>query len=178
MRNAKHLPHYKVSDYQQWEGDWELIGGIPYAMSPSPIKRHQRLESALINQINEEFKNHHSCDRCEEVHKLDWIVSDDTVLRPDIAIICNQQGNFISAAPALIIEILSPSTTFHDRQVKYEIYEEEGVPYYILVNPVNNTATVFILKDGKYSESQINEFVIHEGCTVRLDFEKVFDEVG
>jgi len=34
MSNAvKLLPHYTYSDYENWEGQWELIDGIPYAMS-------------------------------------------------------------------------------------------------------------------------------------------------
>jgi hypothetical protein len=35
------IPHYTYNDYQKWEGDWELIRGIPYAVSPSPGWRHQ-----------------------------------------------------------------------------------------------------------------------------------------
>jgi hypothetical protein len=30
------LPNYNYSDYSKWPGDWELIYGFPYAMSPSP----------------------------------------------------------------------------------------------------------------------------------------------
>jgi len=33
----KYLPNYTYEDYCQWEGQWELIEGIPYAMSPLPI---------------------------------------------------------------------------------------------------------------------------------------------
>ncbi|MEO1923214.1 MAG: Uma2 family endonuclease, partial [Nautiliaceae bacterium] len=28
---------YTVKDYEQWEGDWELIEGRPYAMAPAPF---------------------------------------------------------------------------------------------------------------------------------------------
>ena len=30
----EYLPHYTYEDYCMWEGNWELIDGIPYAMSP------------------------------------------------------------------------------------------------------------------------------------------------
>jgi hypothetical protein len=33
---VKILPHYTYVEYEQWEGQWELIEGIPYAMSPLP----------------------------------------------------------------------------------------------------------------------------------------------
>ena len=52
------LPHYTYDDYCQWEGRWELIGGIPFAMSPLPVPVHQRIggrlfmlfEQALLSQ--------------------------------------------------------------------------------------------------------------------------------
>lgn len=37
----KILPHYTYEDYRQWERQWELIDGIPFAMSPAPTPRHQ-----------------------------------------------------------------------------------------------------------------------------------------
>jgi hypothetical protein len=40
---AKILPSYTYEDYLHWEGRWELIDGIPYAMSPFPAPRHQRI---------------------------------------------------------------------------------------------------------------------------------------
>ena len=61
------------------------------------------------------------------VYELDWIISDTTVVRPDIAIICDKTGDFITSPPALIIEIISPSTALKDRQVKFDIYQEQGV---------------------------------------------------
>lgn len=29
------LPHYSFEDWKHWEGKWELIYGIPYAMTGS-----------------------------------------------------------------------------------------------------------------------------------------------
>jgi len=32
----KYPPNYTVKDYNKWEGKWELIDGVPYALaSPS-----------------------------------------------------------------------------------------------------------------------------------------------
>jgi hypothetical protein len=35
------LLHYNYDDFKQWEGDWELIRGIPYAMMPAATWQHQ-----------------------------------------------------------------------------------------------------------------------------------------
>ncbi len=37
----KILPYYTYEDYLRWEGQWEVIEGIPYAMSPMPRPEHQ-----------------------------------------------------------------------------------------------------------------------------------------
>jgi hypothetical protein len=31
----KYRPQFTYEDYSLWEGRWELIDGMPYAMSPS-----------------------------------------------------------------------------------------------------------------------------------------------
>lgn len=44
---VKILSYYTYADYAQWEGQWELIDGIPYAMSPSPVPKHQRIANKI-----------------------------------------------------------------------------------------------------------------------------------
>jgi hypothetical protein len=55
----KYLPYYTYEDYKQWEGNWELINGIPYAMAPSPLKKHQlvavRIVSPTFSNLNFPF---------------------------------------------------------------------------------------------------------------------------
>ena len=38
-----YLPNYNYDDYKEWKRDWELIYGVPYAMSPAPNITHQYL---------------------------------------------------------------------------------------------------------------------------------------
>ncbi len=51
---VEHLPHYTYEDYAKWQGDWELIEGIPYAMA-SPTRLHQRfvfrLQRLIVQRI-------------------------------------------------------------------------------------------------------------------------------
>lgn len=51
MAIPRHLPHYTYSEYVQWEGRWELIGGIPFAMSPQPSFRHQRVSRRIAAEL-------------------------------------------------------------------------------------------------------------------------------
>ena len=43
----KYRPRYKYEDYLIWEGRWELIDGMPYAMSPAPLPEHQKINGRL-----------------------------------------------------------------------------------------------------------------------------------
>ena len=49
---AKYLPNYTYEDYCQWEGHWELIEGIPYAMSPQPVPIHQKINGRLFARFD------------------------------------------------------------------------------------------------------------------------------
>ena len=35
LKKYDYTPNYNYEDYKQWEGDWELIGGLAYAMAPA-----------------------------------------------------------------------------------------------------------------------------------------------
>jgi hypothetical protein len=50
------LPSYTYDDYAHWEGRWELIDGIPFAMSPLPSPKHQRIASELRFQLRDAIK--------------------------------------------------------------------------------------------------------------------------
>ncbi len=171
MRPVTYIPRYTVKDYSQWEGDWELIDGLPYAMSPSPIRKHQRLAAILITQMSLALEKA-ACKECETVFDLDWIIDNSTVLRPDIAIICKKKDDFITSPPALIVEILSASTALKDRQIKFEIYQEQGVQYYIIADPGLKTFQIFQLSAGKYSEQNtLKKFSLHGKCVVELNMQ-------
>jgi Uma2 family endonuclease len=173
MRTVKFIPRYTVSDYNRWEGAWELIDGVPCAMSPSPVFRHQNFQAILLRQMGNALDAKSSaCGNCTVVSDLDWIVDDDTVLKPDIAIVCGQQGDFITTPPVLIVEILSPSTAMNDRHVKFEIYQEQGVKYYIIADPAAHTYHSYLLTGQQYQEKELNAIEIHDGCTIGIDLSK------
>lgn len=91
MPQVKHIPQYTYSDYQKWEGDWELIDGVPFAMSPSASGEHQFVAFEITNSLGSQLKSSQCKAQCYLYYELDWIVSDDTVLRPDILIVCGEK---------------------------------------------------------------------------------------
>ena len=169
------LEKYTYDDYVLWKGDWELIDGIPQAMSPSPVRSHQSLVTQFIIALNENLEE---CPECEVVSELDYIIDDENVLRPDVALICLEENDFITKAPKIIVEVLSPSTAKRDEKVKFAIYEKEKVHYYVIVNPKTLIAKVYKLenniyqKQGDFSREKYNFDELE--CPVEVDFEVVF----
>ena len=45
------LPRHTWEDYARWEGHWELIRGVPFAMSPSPKVEHFRVADRLRDAL-------------------------------------------------------------------------------------------------------------------------------
>jgi Uma2 family endonuclease len=166
-----YLEHYSVRDYELWNGDWELIGGAPYAMSPSPSISHQRLEKQLIVLLDEQLK---TCDGCEVLSELDWYCSDDTVVRPDLLIACNVTGEKLTLTPEVIIEIVSPGSAKRDELIKFDLFQKEGVNIYLLIYPDTQKAKIFRLVDGAYVKAgdyHDGSFdFVTGGCSITLDF--------
>lgn len=172
------VPHYRVTDYEHWEGDWELIDGCPIAMSPAPVISHQFTNTHFSSFLIQQLEN---CPNCMVIQEADWRVYDDTVVRPDTVVVCYKPGDYLTKRPELIIEVLSPSTARLDETTKFELYQTEGVPYYLLVDPKKLIAKVFQLKEGKYMK--VNDFVDGrcpiqlQDCAFELDFGLVFSRV-
>jgi len=173
---AQLIEHYTYDDYKNWDGEWELIEGMPIAMSPAPTKRHQALAIEIIYNLREQLDN---CNECEVLAEIDYKVSDDTVLKPDIVLTCGETNeNYLVKAPEIVVEIISKSTAKKDEKYKFEIYEKEKVKYYILVYPNDLRAKIYKLKNSKYDKEGdfINESYnfIDTTCNISLDFKRVF----
>jgi len=126
LEAPKFVPLYTVENYKRWSGDWELIEGVAVAMSPSPSWKHQRVTFLLAKEIEEELSDC-PCSVCLEV---DWIVDEQTVVRPDLAVVYGEVGNYLKRAPSVVFEVVSKSTAFKDETIKFELYQREKVNYY------------------------------------------------
>jgi len=178
MSNIELLPKYNYHDYTMWEGLWELIEGMPVSMAPAPMRKHQNIATEIIFELKSSFKEE-ECLECEVSFENDWKISNDTVLRPDIVFVCDDDNEkYLTKAPKIIVEILSPSTAKKDETVKFNIYEKEKVNYYILVYPDDLKAKVYKIKNDRYSKvgDFTKEKLVFEdiGCSLELDFQKVF----
>ena len=173
------LPHYTYDDYARWEGQWELINGIAYAMTPSPNIKHQDISQKIAGQL---YRLLDDCKYCKPLLAIDWQITDDTVVQPDNLIICGENPEDVKLliTPVVIFEILSPSTTRHDKIIKFQLYQEAGVKYYCIVDPDTYSAAVFQLNPDKNSyqgkgDLKEGKMIFDLGpCSIAFDFSELF----
>ena len=175
---GKYRPQFSYEDYLIWEGRWELIDGMPYAMSPSPAPRHQDINANLFFAFKVSLKE--KCNKCKAYIPIDWKISDNTVVQPDVLVVCRKiEKKYLDFTPSLVAEILSPSTAYKDRHEKFELYEQEGVKYYLIIDPQFKKVEVFELISGKYQLSAIPpdsfSFNLEEGCHFSVDFDGIWE---
>ncbi len=173
----EYLPHYTYEDYLAFEGKWEIINGVAYNMAPAPMKRHQRLSQRIAWLLEEALSE---CERCEALLPVDYKIDDDTVVQPDNLVVCDEamEGAYITKAPLIIFEVLSPSTAQKDKHLKYELYEQEGVQYYCIVDPEETLAKLYKLHEGRYIkagdfDTKSFEFELLT-CNIVFDFSKLW----
>ena len=98
----KILPYYTYEDYVHWEGKWELIEGLPYSMSPAPVPKHQIISASLIAFFHTELRK---CNECFVTTPIDFKISEDTILQPDILIVCKKiTKKYLDFPPTLLLK--------------------------------------------------------------------------
>lgn len=135
----------------------EIINGEHY-VTPSPDLRHQKLSGRLYLSLAEFLRAHPSAG---EVYyaPLDVVLSHWDIVEPDLLFVAADQRNIlteknVAGAPALVVEILSPSTRARDRRLKQQLFEKNGVREYWMVDPERNTVTVDRLESpGRFTRS-------------------------
>ncbi len=171
------LPYYTYDDYKLWDSRWEIIYGVAYAMSPMPMIKHQKISNNIGWQLKELFQ---TCDKCQVLMPIDWKIDDGTIVQPDNLVICHEPQNeaYITQAPKIIFEILSKSTAKKDLTIKYDLYEKEGVNYYIIVNPDDEIVKVYKLQKSIYikacdtKDEKVN--IMFDECNIEFDFSKIW----
>ncbi len=173
------LDRYTYDDYKKWEGRWELIDGIAYAMSPAPYLKHQK----TVLNVAKEFDDNLECDECEVyISPVDWVMDERTVVQPDVLVTCEEleeDAKFLRKTPNIVVEVLSLATALKDLTTKFSLYEKKSVPYYVIINPKTEEVEVFALENGKYVmqkkfEGKGTFSFSWDDCSTKIDFEKVF----
>ena len=146
--------------YEDWldfpDDGWkyEVIDGELY-MTPPPATGHQRSSSRLfVKMFN--YADDNDLGEVLEAPCAVRLPNQPVPVEPDIFFIKKENLGIIAekeikGVPDLIVEILSPSNVSHDRDRKFSVYQEAGVPEYWLVNYWEKIVERFILNEGVYT---------------------------
>lgn len=176
----KILPHYTYDEYCLWEGRWEIIDGIPYAMSPAPTPKHQLVGGNIIYALNDAIKKS-ACKECKVYEFIDVKISEDTIVQPDISIVCKPiTKNFLDFPAALVVEILSPATAFKDRHVKFSLYEKMGIKYFLMVDTDKKLIEINTLTNNTYQLTTYSgdtpfQFILEDDCIINTALNNIWE---
>ncbi len=159
-------------------------------MSPAPTSRHQ----AVVGDLFALLRRHQTSQCRAFVSPIDVKLSHQDVVQPDIIMACDPSQiteTHIEGPPALVVEVLSPSTTRHDRIRKLRLYAQSGVAEYWLVQPNPPLVEVLSLVGdsyriaGVYTEDDILRsprfpqlaIDLSEAFTLPIPMEEQIDEI-
>ena len=174
---------FTYAEYKAWdlkEGErFELIFGKIFCMA-GPNERHQ----AILMDLSSQFHNFLRGKPCK-VYPAPIDVrlfykgddTDNTVVQPDIIMVCDEKkrgSEGCRGAPDLAVEILSPSDTAIEMELKFRLYRKAGVREYWVIDPQNNWLMVHHFREGKifsipYGNSGSVPVSMIPGLTVKLD---------
>ncbi|MFF0146391.1 Uma2 family endonuclease [Amycolatopsis sulphurea] len=101
--------------------------------------------------------------------------SESRLLIPDFVVVTCAEADttrYQASEVLLAAEIESPSTRVQDRIFKKALYAEALIPYYLLVDPEQKSATLFALADGEYAphtKSESGVLSLTEPFTAEVD---------
>jgi Uma2 family endonuclease len=134
----------------------EIIDGELF-VTPSPIRRHQRVVVELVAALRNYEKQHGG-----EVYPapMDVLFDDVNVVEPDVLFLRPERlpgtdDQKIVEVPDLVIEVSSPSTRRTDLIRKRDLYERFGVAEYWFVDIEAERLEVYRLHEGRYGRPDI-----------------------
>lgn len=121
----------------------EVIEGN-IVVSPSPSGRHSVIYAMLQRQLDQLMPAHFIVTNTvtlEMTATAERYMPDVLVMSRDV--LDSDDWLFPANQAELVVEIVSPHNARHDRVVKVRGYAASGVPIYLLVDPIEQSVTLF-----------------------------------
>ncbi len=154
---------YTVEDVRAMPDDrnrYETIAGELF-VTPAPSLRHQAILGRLHLVIGPYVERH----RLGQVWfaPLDVVYGPMTLVEPDLLFVSATRRHVlteqeVTAAPDLVVEVLSPSTARTDRGRKRALYQETGVREYWIVDAEQHRVEIW--RPGAM-EAEVRNDVVH-----------------
>ena len=139
-------------------------------MTASPNPGHQELVGRLYLAIGSHLAARRHQGRVF-LSPLDVVMSNHDVVEPDLLFVAGDQQTILTetnvqGAPALLVEVLSPSTRRRDEGIKRRLFDEKGVREYWMVDPRAQRVQVFRrAQDGSFPK--VDELAAADQAEIR-----------
>lgn len=176
-KRTTYADYLKIDDNNRYE----ILNG-ELCMVPAPSTDHQGV-SRNLEFLIWNFVKKKGLGKVFDA-PIDIVFDDDEVFQPDIVFIKSENQGIIHKTaihgiPDLIVEIVSPSSTFYDTVEKKEIYRKYGVKEYWLIFPEERVIEILTLERGEYLEfcKSKKEGIVKSGVLEGLEInsQEVFD---
>ncbi|MEK6783222.1 MAG: Uma2 family endonuclease [Bacteroidota bacterium] len=125
----------------------QLING-ELVMSPAPTPHHQRVLRKLFKVLD-------AASLPGEIFfsPIDLHIDSKNVFQPDLVYLPDRSKDYltergIEGPPDLIVEIISPSNSYTDRNQKKNSYLKFGIKEYWIIDPGNETIEIYTPEGG------------------------------
>jgi Uma2 family endonuclease len=127
---------------------YEIVEG-ELLVTPSPLKQHQ-VALQMLSHLFLGYLESHPVGQCF-IAPFDVILSANTVVEPDLLFVTKERLSVatekgLTAAPDLVVEVLSPTTRRRDLGVKRQAYAKHGVREYWIVDPEARSVEIYVLR--------------------------------
>ena len=119
-------------------------------MSPAPTPHHQRVSRKIFKAIDQAIGENGEL----FYSPIDLYIDSRNVFQPDIVYLTEKNKSFlttrgIEGPPDLVVEIISPSNSYTDRNQKKDTYLDFKVKEYWIIDPGNETIEIYTPETGK-----------------------------
>ena len=113
---------------------FEVVDG-ELLVSPSPVRRHQQVVFKLAVMLEQYLEDSQAGSVL--IAPSDYELDQFSLVQPDVYVVPLVEGRVPDEQlgpdeAILFVEVLSPSTARHDRVVKRERYQRQGIEYWIV----------------------------------------------
>lgn len=133
------VPRYTAEEVRHFPDErlrYEVIRGELF-VTPAPGRAHQRAVLELARRLQSYLETHAMGEALPAPFEVEF--TEDSAVQPDVIVLLEPQAGRLTperlhGPPALVIEIVSYSSKRTDRLQKRQLYQEEGVPEYWVVD--------------------------------------------
>lgn len=157
----------------------EIIEGEHF-VNPAPNLYHQTLSRRIQFQLYTQIELTGQGTVFDA--PVDVQLNEYNIVQPDLVVVLSENSSIltkpkIDGMPDLMIEILSPSNTKHDRETKMQLYLKSKISEYWIVDPEQKVIEQYIYEDNQYHlQEPCEDIVLTILKGVSVDVRQLWDE--